>query len=81
MFFNLSLLEDVSHFCFHHKVCRTKQTLPPRSQNYHVTGVLVLFMLAAVCQSNSQFIMCADTNYTVWGLHGSNRRSSVEQVH
>jgi len=70
LFFNLSLLEDVSHFCFHHKVCRSKQTLY-RSQNHYVTSVLVLFMLAAVCRSNSWFVMCTNTNYAVRGVHSS----------
>jgi hypothetical protein len=72
MFLNLSLLEDVSHFCFHQNICHSKHTLP-RSQNYYITSVLILFMLAAVCQSNSEFTMCTDTNYAlaVWELHGS----------
>jgi len=72
MFLNLSLLEDVSHFCFHQNICHSKHTLP-RSQNYYITSVLTLFMFIAVCQSNSEFAMCTDTNYAlaVWGLHGS----------
>jgi hypothetical protein len=43
-----------------------------RSQKIYVTSFLILFMLATVCQSNSRFAMCSNTNCAVWGLCGDN---------
>jgi hypothetical protein len=67
VFLNLSLLEDVGKFCFHTKGCCPKRTLF-RSQNNYVTPVLVLFMLAAVSQSNSRFAVRTNIDCAVGGL-------------
>jgi hypothetical protein len=80
MFLNFSLLEAVRHFCFHLEVCRSNHTVMLRSQNNYITSVLILFMLASVCQSNSRSVVGTNTNYaagefcggiSIWsGAHG-----------
>jgi hypothetical protein len=48
-----------------------------RSQNNYITSVLILFMLAAVCQSNSRFVVGTNTNYAAGKLCGDSSISSV----
>jgi len=64
-FLNFSLLDDVSHLCFHLKVCCSTKTLMRRSKNKYITVVLTLLMLASVCQFNFRFAMCADPCYAL----------------
>jgi len=67
MFLDLSLLADVSHSCFHRKV-RCSQQVLSRSSNNYVTSLLILTMLAAVCQSNLGLAMCINTSCASWGV-------------
>ena len=69
MFLNISLLEDVGRLRLCLRVRCLKQILP-RSRNNYVTSILVLLMLAAVCESDSLFSMCTNIDYAVWGLCG-----------
>jgi hypothetical protein len=86
MFLDFSLLEAVRHFCFHLEVCCSNHTVMLRSQNNYITSVLILFMLASVCQSNSRFVVGTNTNYaageffggsSIW--HGAHGLSSTGQ--
>ena len=71
MFLDFSLLEAVRPFFFHLEVCCSNHTVMLRSQNNHITSVLILFVLAAVCQSNSRFVVGTNTNHTAGELCGS----------
>jgi hypothetical protein len=73
MFLDFSLLEAVRHFCFHLEVSCSNHTVMLRSQNNYITSVLILFMLAAVCQSNSRFVVGTNTNYAAGELCGGSR--------
>jgi hypothetical protein len=77
MFLNFSLLEAVCHFCFNLNVRRSNHTVMLRSQNNYITSVLILFMLASVCQSNSRLVVGTNTNYTAGKLCGGSSISSV----
>jgi len=70
MFLNFSLLEAVCHFCFNLNVRRSNHTVMLRSQNNYITSVLILCILASVCQSNSLFVVCTNTNYVAGRLCG-----------
>jgi hypothetical protein len=70
MFLDFSLLEAVRHFRFHLEVCCSNHTVMLRSQNNYITSVLILFVLASVCQSNSRFVVGTNTNYADGDLCG-----------
>ena len=77
MFLNFSLLEAVRHFYFDLNVCCSNHAVMLRSQNNYITSVLILFMLASVCQSNSRLVVGTNTNYTAGKLCGGSSISSV----
>jgi len=70
MFLDFSLLEAVHHFCFHLNVYCSNHTVMLRSQNNYITSILILFMLASVCQSNCQSVVGTNANYTDGELCG-----------
>jgi len=72
MFLNFSLLEAVRHFFFDLNVCCSNHAVMLRSQNNYITSVLILCILASVCQSNSLFVVGTNTNYAAGRLCGDN---------
>jgi hypothetical protein len=70
MFLDFSLLEAVRHFCFHLNVRCSNHTVMLRSQNNYITSILILFMLASVCQSNSRPVVGTNTNFAAGELCG-----------
>jgi len=52
-----------------------------RSQNNYITSVLILFMPAAVCQSNFWFVVGTNTNHTAGELCGGSSICSDAAMH